>query len=352
MVAACGGAVLFSTPAVIGLGYRFNWVDRPDARKQHQTVMVRVGGLAIMLGMLAAFVGLTQCSGLGIDAAHWAIIGGSLAAFGLGFADDLFSLSPGLRLLLQAVITLCVWSAGVQIEAVPVPGLGWVALGGLSLPVTFLWLAGVTNAINWLDGLDGLAAGIGSISSLMIAATCSHLGHDVEAILALCLAVSLLGFLCYNARPAKLFMGDGGAYLIGFMLASLSITGLMQDGSAVTAALPCLILGIPIADMVYVILGRLMAQKSPFFPDRRHLHHRLLSSGYGYDRTVWLIYGWVAFSGFCAAAASGIHGAVNVLAGLLIVLIVAHQIPAGLTLQSVLSVLRTQPQKTASTPGQ
>lgn len=301
-----GGTVLLMTPMVIKLGQRFDWVDHPDSRKHHQTAMVRVGGLAIFIGMMFAFGGLFILGrGASLSATTLALVLGSIASFGIGFADDLFGLSPRLRLLSQAAMTVGLWYAGIQIEALPFPFLGQVPLGWLSIPITFLWLAGVTNAINWLDGMDGLAAGIGAISSLVLALGCYQVGAGMEATIALSLAATLLGFLVYNARPAKLFMGDGGAYLIGFLLASLPITSLIQGQTASVAVVPDFILCIPILDMIYVIVKRLLDRKSPFYPDRRHLHHRFLQQGFSYNQTLWHIYGLVLFTGALGITITG-----------------------------------------------
>ncbi len=295
IIAALSGCVVLRvTPTVIRLGDRFNWVDNPDARKQHKNATVRVGGIAICLGMLVAFVGLLFAQGtdaLTLSSPLLAIIIGSLLSFGIGFADDIFGLSPMLRLGLQAFVTVTVWTLGIQIEVLPIPFIGTVHLGWLSLPITFLWLAGVANAINWVDGLDGLAAGSVAIASTALAMVCYQLDHVLEASLAISLAAALLGFLYYNAKPAKLFMGDGGAYLIGFLWASLAISGVMSDQASQTILwMPYLLLLVPIADMMYVILSRVGSGKSPFYPDRRHLHHRLLARGSSYEATVAQIY--------------------------------------------------------------
>ncbi len=232
-----------------------------------------------------------------------AIIIGSLLSFGIGFVDDVCRLSPILRLGLQAVVTVIVWTLGIQIEALPIPLVGVVHLGWLSFPITFLWLAGVANAINWVDGLDGLAAGTVAIASAALAIVCYQLQHPVEASLAMSLAAALLGFLYHNAKPAKLFMGDGGAYLIGFLWASLAISGVMAAPASQTVLwMPYLLLLLPIADMLYVILSRISSGKSPFYPDRRHLHHRLLDQGYSYEATVAQIYTLNAIAGGLAIA--------------------------------------------------
>lgn len=295
IIAALSGCVVLRvTPVVISLGNRFNWVDKPDARKQHKKAAVRVGGIGICLGLLVSFLGLLLAQGVDIltlPSPLLAIIIGSLLSFSIGFVDDIIGLSPIVRLGFQAIITVIVWNLGIQIEALPIPFIGMFHLGWLSLPITFLWLAGVANAINWVDGLDGLAAGTVAIASAALAMVCYQLNHLLEASLAISLTAVLLGFLYHNAKPAKLFMGDGGAYLIGFLWASLAITGVTFNPSSQTVLwMPYLLLLVPIGDMIYVILRRVRNGQSPFYPDRCHLHHRLLAQGYSYEETVAQIY--------------------------------------------------------------
>jgi UDP-GlcNAc:undecaprenyl-phosphate/decaprenyl-phosphate GlcNAc-1-phosphate transferase len=186
---------------------------------------------------------------------------------------------------------------GLQIHYLPIPGGETIALGLFSLPITFLWLAGVTNAINWLDGLDGLAAGISVIAAGMFGLVGWQQGNLSIVILALALAGATFGFLRYNALPAQMYMGDGGSYFIGGMLAALGIlsTGTSEAFSANTV--PYVILAVPIIDMVLVIISRRMDGKSPFFPDQRHLHHRLLRLNRSQSSVVAIIYGLTAWAG-------------------------------------------------------
>jgi len=233
---------------------------------------------------------------------------GSLLSFAIGITDDIRGLSPIARLALQAGVTCIVWSLGIRIEVLPIPMFGPLPLGWLGLPVTFLWLAGVSNAVNWLDGLDGLATGTVAIAAAMLSIVCVQLDCPLEATLALSLSTSLLGFLYYNSRPAKLFIGDGGAYLIGFLLSSLAVTGPMSHAtSGAILWIPYLILSVPILDMLYVIISRMNEGKSPFYPDRRHLHHRLLDFGYSYEATVNHVYAFTAISGGLAIYMAGVR---------------------------------------------
>ncbi|MEO0348706.1 MAG: MraY family glycosyltransferase [Cyanobacteria bacterium P01_A01_bin.15] len=282
-------------------------VDVPCDRKVHEIPMVRLGGLAIFVGTLAAVICLWLMGGfshlLPTDQKEILVmLFGGGGYFLLGFSDDLYTLSPKLRLLCQFAIATLVWSLGVRIDFITVPGLGLVHLAWLSLPVTLVWIAGMVNAINWMDGLDGLASGVSAISALITVGICLYMGEPSVALLAMGLVGSLCGFLVYNFNPACIFMGDGGSYFIGFMLAVISITGLVKGATAIT--IPLIVLAVPIFDMTLVIVSRLLRRKSPFEADNSHLHHRLLSVGLPHRLTVLFIYAlslWIGSWAFTLA---------------------------------------------------
>lgn len=285
--------VLVCMPAVKQLGLKYEWIDRPGQRKVHQQPIVRVGGIAICIGTLIACL-----AGAGLHSASpalshsWQVLGvsiGGLLFFLIGLADDIFNLPPLPRLLLQGLVACLVWSLGIRVDYLPIPGFGTLSTGLFSLPITFLWLAGVTNAINWLDGLDGLAAGISSIAAGLFALVCWQYNPSI-ALIALALMGATIGFLYYNANPASIFMGDGGSYFLGFTLASIGAIGFMQQASFTQVILPYLMLAVPILDMTRVIIGRLRNGKSPFFADQRHLHHRLLQAGLTVKPAVYLVW--------------------------------------------------------------
>jgi UDP-GlcNAc:undecaprenyl-phosphate/decaprenyl-phosphate GlcNAc-1-phosphate transferase len=288
-------------PSVIKIGQKHQWVDKPDHRKHHQKAVVRVGGIAIMIGVsTAAIASIVIGSMLGQDtlsSGTFAIVLGSIGFFAIGFADDVLQLPPLPRLIAQILLASLVWSLGVRIEYLPIPFLGATSTGILSLPITIIWIAGIANAINWLDGLDGLAAGVGTLSAIILAITAGFQGQYESTYLALALGGSTLGFLIFNLPPAKLYMGDGGSYLIGFTLAGISALGLMDTQTMTSTLAPLLILGVPVVDMILVMASRIARGKSPLYPDRRHLHHRLLNAGCskmfstGY---IWALSSWVA----------------------------------------------------------
>ncbi|OLP18913.1 hypothetical protein BST81_08340 [Leptolyngbya sp. 'hensonii'] len=296
---------LLITPLVRQIGLTLGWVDRPGERKLHQQSMVRIGGVAIATGTLIALLLIGQLGApLFESRVFLGVILGSIGFFTIGLADDVLNLPPVTRLLLQAVAAGVAWSLGVRLEAVPMPGIGLVSVGILSLPITFLWLAGVANAINWMDGLDGLAAGMSTIVALTLSMLCLGQHSGPIALIAMALAGAGLGFLRYNATPARIFMGDGGSYFIGFLLAAVSVSGVMTTQSFTAVLLPYVALAVPVLDMLLVIVSRVLDGKSPLFADQRHLHHRLLRFGFSRPATVWLMYGLTLWAGMSAIVLS------------------------------------------------
>ncbi|NJK37642.1 MAG: undecaprenyl/decaprenyl-phosphate alpha-N-acetylglucosaminyl 1-phosphate transferase [Oscillatoriales cyanobacterium RM2_1_1] len=308
--------VLLSTPVVKQIGLRSGRVDLPSDRKVHQHPMVRLGGVSIFMGTLIALL-VVWWSGGFIDASGqplspkqeyeiWGVILGGLAFFLIGLADDLYSLSPFTRLLLQAGVASLAWGVGVRIEFLTVPFVGLAHIGWLSLPVTVTWLVGMVNAVNWIDGLDGLAAGVSAISAMVMCVVSLFMNQPAAALISAALAGSAIGFLRYNFNPAQIFMGDGGSYFIGFTLAAVGVIGLVKTAVVTSVLLPYVILAVPILDMVAVIVDRLRNGKSPFKADNRHLHHRLLKAGLSQKLTVIFIYSLTLWVGCLALAFSGI----------------------------------------------
>jgi UDP-GlcNAc:undecaprenyl-phosphate/decaprenyl-phosphate GlcNAc-1-phosphate transferase len=301
------------TPKIKQLALRHDWVDQPDPRKVHNKPMVRLGGVAIFVGFIFS-VGILWLLG-GFDGRMpidkpWqmaGLLGGTVAFFAIGLADDLLNLPPLTRLVMQIAVATLAWASGVQIDFLTIPGMGLTKLPDLlSLPITVIWLVGMANAINWIDGLDGLAAGVSGIAAVSMVLTCLVMKQPAAALLAASLAGGSLSFLRYNFNPAQIFMGDGGAYFIGFALAAIGTTGLVKGVTTVAVLLPYLILAVPILDMSAVIVDRLSRGKSPFIADKRHLHHRLLEAGISHRRTVIFIYSLTLWVGSLAMAFSGV----------------------------------------------
>jgi UDP-GlcNAc:undecaprenyl-phosphate GlcNAc-1-phosphate transferase len=305
--------VLAVTPLVRKFGLRMGIVDRPDTRKVHARPMVRLGGVSIFLGSLLSLLLVWQLGGFaGISGERefeiWGVTIGGLLFFLIGLADDFFSLSPLSRLLMQIGVASAAWTAGVQIDKLSIPfsdGV-WLLPPGLSLPITVLWLVGMTNAINWIDGLDGLAAGVSGIAAVVMMVVSLYMKQPAAALVAAALAGGALGFLRYNFNPAKIFMGDGGSYFMGFTLAAVGIIGLVKSVTTVAILLPYVILAVPLLDMSAVILERLRRGQSPFQADKRHLHHRLLKAGLSHRRVVLMIYGLTLWVGSLALTVANV----------------------------------------------
>ena len=313
--------VLILTPLVRKAGLASGRVDLPGDRKVHNQPMVRLGGVSIFIGVLIAlltiwfiggFIGADgQPLGGEDDLAVWGVTIGGLAFFLIGLIDDLFGLSAIGRLICQAAVASVAWKVGVAIHFMTLPMLGITLLPTwISLIVTIFWLVGMANAINWIDGLDGLAAGVSGIAAVLMLVVSLYMGQPAAALIAAALAGGAIAFLKYNFNPAQIFMGDGGAYFIGFTLAGVGVIGLVKSVTTVAVLLPSLILAVPILDMSTVILLRLRRGLSPFVADKRHLHHRLLNAGFSHRFTVLFIYALALWVGSLAVAFSGLRAGV------------------------------------------
>jgi len=283
---ALAGAVSFLlTPLLCRLAPRLGAIDKPNSRKVHHTFMPRLGGIAIYGGFLAAFwlLGCYQHAYLGL------FLGGTFIML-VGMLDDIKGLSPWLKLAGQIVAASILVVFGVRVEFLTNPLEGVFILGKLAIPVTIFWVVGVTNALNLVDGLDGLAAGTSFIAAATIAVVAWLHGEVVVALLSLALAASILGFLPFNFYPARIFMGDSGSMFLGFNLAALAVIGLTKSATLISLFVPMVILGLPILDTFLAIIRRYLNHKPIFAPDKGHLHHRLLDYGLSQRQVVGIIY--------------------------------------------------------------
>lgn len=302
--------VLWTTPIVKKIGLKAGLVDHPGGRKIHKRPMVRLGGVSIFTGTIVALLIVWWTGGFGVlppdkEYEVWGVTIGGLAFFLIGFADDLFTLPASSRLVMQLVTAGLAWQAGVQINFLTIPFLGLVQLQDwISLSITVVWLVGMANAINMIDGLDGLAAGVSGIAAVVMMIVCLFMNQPAAALIAAALAGGALGFLRYNFNPAQIFMGDGGAYFMGFVLAGVGVIGLVKGVTTVAVLLPYLILAVPILDISSVVVDRLRRGKSPFAADKRHLHHRLLQAGLSQRLIVLFIYSLTLWVGTLALAIS------------------------------------------------
>lgn len=303
--------VLWTIPDVKTVGLKLGIVDRPNARKIHKNPVVRVGGVSIFIGAISALLIIWRLGGFSMvspdrEGEIGAVIFGSIAFFFIGLADDLFNLTPISRLIAQLVVATICWFMGVRIDFLSVPFDSLIQLGWLSLPITVIWLVGMANAINWIDGVDGLAAGVSGIAAVVMLIVTLFMNQPGAALIAAALAGGALGFLRYNFNPAQIFMGDGGAYFMGFTLAGVGVIGLVKTTAVTAVLLPYLILAVPILDMSAVILSRISKGKSPFIADKSHLHHWLLKAGISQRLTVLFIYSLTLWVGSLAMGFSNI----------------------------------------------
>ena len=288
------------TPFVKKLAFRIGAVDRPNARKVHHRIMPRMGGLAIFLGFTLAvlvFADLTrQLQGMLL---------GAVIIVVLGIFDDIYALRASFKFVVQIIAALvAVLYGGNVISVLSNPNIfssnPWWVLGPLSIPVTVLWIVAITNAVNLIDGLDGLAVGVSTISSMTLLVIALTVADWEVAVLMGALAGACIGFMPYNLNPAKIFMGDTGSTFLGFVLAVVSIQGLFKFYTIISFAVPFLMLGLPIFDTAFAFIRRIAHGQNPMSPDRSHVHHRLIDMGFNQKQAVAVLYVISAILGLSA----------------------------------------------------
>ena len=298
-------AALVATPVFAWLAVSTKVVDRPGTRKVHGHTVPRMGGLAIVLAMLVALLLATvtdtavgpQLRQAGLSRATMVLFGASALVLLVGLVDDIRRLRARTKLLGQIVAALCVCSAGFRIETLGVEGLFLIHFGVMSWPLTVLWLVGITNAVNLIDGLDGLAGGVSLIAAAVIATFAFVQGQVVIAACMMAMVGALSGFLFFNFNPAKVFLGDCGSMFLGFFLATAGLMSVKQSHTLVGMGLVVLALGVPILDTFFSILRRMLDRRSLFAPDRGHTHHRLMDTGRSHRTAVLVLYGVSLTSG-------------------------------------------------------
>jgi UDP-GlcNAc:undecaprenyl-phosphate/decaprenyl-phosphate GlcNAc-1-phosphate transferase len=317
-------AALFCTPMARCLAVRMGVMDLPGERRVHSQPVPRLGGVAVFLSMVLAFIVCTLCDRFfeqvffGCAARLALLLGAASIVAMVGALDDAFSLRPGVKLAGQAAAAFVLLYVGAGISTI-----GGIHLGIFGVPLTMVWLLAVTNAFNLIDGLDGLAAGVGVIVSATLFANFIYLEDVASAMLLAALCGALLGFLRYNFHPAQIFLGDSGALLIGFILAAVSMHSGNRPSAVVAIVVPILAMGLPLAETALTTMRRLLrvvrlvgynrdkdryeflfgGGAALFTADRQHIHHKLLDLGLSHRNAVLLLYG---ISLVLAAAAFGI----------------------------------------------
>lgn len=311
--------ILFSAAAALGtvwtrisrsLAHRLQIYDAPGPRKVHREPIAYLGGLGILLGLLSALCFLPVLHPIaGAQHAEQlaAIVWGATAIFCVGLWDDTRGIPAIQKLLLQCIVGIIMWKFGVRIDEIPkgieqLFGTSAMHVGPiLSMCITIGWYAVVMNSMNLIDGLDGLAGGVGAICALSIVGVAVVVGQNsdtfIGAILAAVTAGAALGFLTQNWHPAKIFLGDAGSLLLGFLLATAALTSSTKSSTLQAMLVPLVAMGLPIFETLFSFLRRAVKGTSPFQPDRRHLHHRLIDLGLTQRRVVGVLLFATAFLG-------------------------------------------------------
>ena len=295
------GLISFAaTPVVKMFAKEVGAIDVPkEARRVHDHPIPRMGGLAIFFGFL-----LTVILFADITDQVRGILFGSIIIVTMGAIDDVMNLNPWIKLGVQIVAAVVAVLYGVVIHVLTNPAVfserEVLAIGYLAIPVTILWIVGCTNAVNLIDGLDGLACGVSVISSVTMLVVALMVAEGNVAIILAALTGACIGFLPYNFNPAKLFMGDTGSQLLGFVLATCSVMGMFKYYAVVTFIVPVLALAIPLSDTVFAFFRRLFHGQSPFKADRGHFHHKLLDMGLSQKQAVAVLYSVSAILGLAA----------------------------------------------------
>ena len=277
-------------PMVKSFAYKIGAIDVPkDNRRMHKKPVPRLGGLAIFLGFIVSMLLFVR-----IDHQMQGILLGASIIVVLGVVDDMSPLRAYFKFCVQIFAALVAVFHGVVIQTLSNPNVfaesPYWDLGWLAVPITVLWIVGITNAVNLIDGLDGLACGVSTISAISMLVIALLVSEGDVALVMASLVGACLGFLPFNKNPAKMFMGDTGSTFLGYILATISIQGLFKYYAIVSFAVPFLILGLPMFDTLFAIIRRLAHGQNPMAPDRGHIHHRLIDMGLNQKQAVAALY--------------------------------------------------------------
>ena len=289
---------IFAMPVVTRLSRRFGWVDTPGLRKVHKSPVPRIGGVVLVLATLALVLPASVLDNTIGQAFHrvqvriTVLLLASVFVFVVGLIDDIRSVRALFKLIALTGAALAVCASGARIDSMSFGSAFSFELGWLSWPVTVLWIVTVTVGLNFLDGLDGLAAGISAIVCGVIAVFAFYTGQIVMGVLMLALLGSLTGFLFFNFNPAKVFMGDCGSLFLGFIISAGSVVCVAKAATLIGIAIPAAVLGIPLLDTLFTVVRRgILDRRSIFAAERGHIHHRLLDLGLQQRHAVLVLYG-------------------------------------------------------------
>jgi UDP-GlcNAc:undecaprenyl-phosphate GlcNAc-1-phosphate transferase len=316
------------TPPARKLAIKVGALDVPKSpRKIHNKPIPYFGGLAIYISIMACmFVYMPHTE----TSLH--VMAGATIIVLTGIVDDMYDLPAKVKLLMQIVAALVAIKGGVQIHFITNPlsdtGMSYL-LSWLSYPLTLFWIVGITNTINLIDGLDGLASGVASIAATTLLFTASKMGYDFIVMQCAIIAGASLGFLPFNFNPAKIFMGDAGALLLGYMLAVTSVMGMVKSVAAVALAVPVFALGLPIFDTTFAIIRRFINKKPIMEADKEHLHHKLMKSGLNQRQTVLIMYFISMMLGIVSITIADTEPLVGIIVATIVVVIVFYFAKVG-----------------------
>jgi UDP-GlcNAc:undecaprenyl-phosphate GlcNAc-1-phosphate transferase len=280
--------VVLLTPAVGGMARRFGVVDVPGGRRINQLPVPRLGGIALFLGMLVPALAF-----LHVGPQTRGLLLGAAIAVTVGIVDDFRGLPWYAKLGGQIAAAAVATGFGIWVHRFTFPFVGIHALpASVGIPLTILWIVAIMNMVNFLDGLDGLAAGVAAIAGLTFSVIALSLGKYDAAVLSAIVFGACVGFLRHNFYPARIIMGDSGALLLGYVLATISVQGLLKTAASVALFFPLLVLAVPIVDTTFVVVRRLKHGERVFVADQAHLHHRFLRRGFSQRRAAVTIWAW------------------------------------------------------------
>ncbi len=305
LVATAVAALL--TPLAGRLAMRVGAIAYPSERGLARKPTPELGGLAILAGVIVAAViwmpstislkPPPHAASTSVEIVHtWVVIAGAVLIALVGAIDDAVNLPPGVKLLGQIAAAIVAVFGGVVINDVTIPFIGSLQFVGMADPLTVIWLVALMNIVNFSDGVDGLAAGVCTIDGIAFAIIAFSLqgGSSAAAVLAAITAGASLGFLFHNFYPAKIFMGDTGANLLGYLLGAAAVIGSLKTNAVVVLWLPLLVLAVPFMDTGFVVAKRLKYRKKPWTADATHFHHRMAAIGFSQRKTVVYLYAWTA----------------------------------------------------------
>jgi UDP-GlcNAc:undecaprenyl-phosphate GlcNAc-1-phosphate transferase len=314
-------------PTVRKFALRVGWADQPNARRLNREPLPNAGGLAIYAGVIAALVLASLLRPIELQnvlaQVLTILLGGSILVL-VGFIDDQFGLPPSVRLWAQIVTALLLVANGISVKVMfgtPIDSL-------LSMSLTVLWVVGITNAINLMDGMDGLAGGISFITAMSLLGVAAQFNNRAAAILVLAaLGGAALGFLRHNFHPSRIIMGDAGAYFFGYVLAATSILGKLQQNTVYALIPTVLFLLLPVLDTTQVFVRRLLAGNNPLStPGKDHLHHRLLAWGFSQRHAAFTLWSITLFFNLLAMKIQGMSLAVMMTTAISIIILLAFTV--------------------------